>query len=171
MTAPSAWTIQAALALANAALQRLDQAGVETDAAALAAYLAQEAPEVDAVLLRLLRAQDEAARESKVLADRIEDLSGRRGRFDRRHAEYRIAIAGIMETLGLTKWHHAEYTASLYPGRPGVVVTDSDALPDAFVRVTRAPDKAAIKDALEAGEAVPGAELANGMPTLTIRSK
>lgn len=170
MTAPSAWTIQAALALANAALQRLEHSG-DTDESDLAAYLAQEAPEVDAVLLRLLRAAGEAEANVDAVQARMLALDAREERFKRQKTEYRLAAAGILDVLGLTKWKHAEFTVSVSPGRAGVVVTDESALADRFVRVTRTPDKGAIKAALEAGEEVAGAVLANGPMSMTVRTK
>lgn len=56
-------------------------------------------------------------------------------------------------------------------GKPGVVITDEAALPAEFVRVERTPDKTAIANALRAAQDVPGAELGNAAPQLTIRTK
>jgi len=172
MTAPSAWTLQQVMSIAQATLARMEADGtLDTDEAALMDALRQEVPEVDDVLVRLLRAMGEARANGDAVKDRITALAHREARFERQAESYRAAVYAILDALGLTKWRHAEFTASLSPGRPGVVVTDPDALPDAFVRVERKADRAAIKAALEQGEVIPGAELSNGLPTLTVRTK
>jgi phage host-nuclease inhibitor protein Gam len=60
---------------------------------------------------------------------------------------------------------------SIQDGRAGVVITDPQAVPDQFVRIKREPDKTAIGAALASGNAVPGADMRNGAPSLTIRTK
>lgn len=172
MNAPSAWTIQSILAIAHATLSRMEADGtLSTDEADLAATLREEVPEVDTLLLRLLRAAAEAEANARAVAERTKALDEREKRFLRQNREYRAAVYGVLDVLGLSKWRHAEYSVSVSAGRPGVVMTDEAALPDAFVRIERMPDRAAIKHALEAGEVVPGAALQNAMPSLTVRSK
>jgi len=172
VTAPSAWTLQQVMSIAQATLARMEADGtLDTDEAALMDVLRQEVPEVDDVLLRLLRAMGEARDNAESIDIRMGFLSARHDRFRRQAESYRAAVYAIFDALGMSKWRHAEFTASLSPGRPGVVVTDEAALPDSFVRVTRTPDKALIKSALAAGEVIPGAELSNGLPTLTVRTK
>jgi len=172
MTAPSAWTLQQVMSIAQATLARMEADGtLDTDEAALMDALRQEVPEVDDVLVRLLRAMGEASCNCEMLSGRIEVLQDRRERFTKQQESYRAAVYAIFDALGMTKWRHAEFTAGITPGRPGVVITDPDALPDAFVRVERKADRAAIKAALEQGQVIPGAELSNGLPTLSVRTK
>lgn len=172
MTAPSAWTIQAVMAIANATLERMAREGtIDTDEAALMEALREGGADVDGLLVRLLRARSEADANGEAVAVRIVDLSNRKRRFDRQAEEYRAAAYSILDALGLTKWRNAEFSVSVSPGRPGVIVTDETALPDRFVRVVRQPDKAAIKAALEQGEVVEGAQLSNGLPQMRILTK
>lgn len=172
MTAPSAWTIQAVMAIANAVLLRMAQDGtLDTDEAALMDALRDGGADVDGLLVRLLRARGEALANEEAIKQRIDDLQTRKARFARQAEEYRAAANSILEVLGLTKWRSAEFTVSVAAGRPGVILTDETALPDRFVRIERKADKTAIKAALEAGEIVPGAELANGIPTMRVLSK
>ena len=59
--------------------------------------------------------------------------------------------------------------ATLCAPRPSLVIADdidADALPDALVRIRREPSKTAIREALDRGEAVPGASLVD---TRTVR--
>ena len=76
-----------------------------------------------------------------------------------------------MDAAGQRAWTSPEFTVSLSPGRPGVVITDPEAIPGAFMRVRREPDKTAIGAAIASGADIPGAEMRNGLPTLTIRTK
>ena len=76
-----------------------------------------------------------------------------------------------MDAAGQRAWKSPEFTVSLSPGRPGVVITDPEAIPGAFMRVRREPDKIAIGAAIASGADIPGAEMRNGLPALTIRTK
>ena len=172
MTAPSPYAIQAAMSAAQSALSRLEASGdVDTDEAAALAVLREEAPDIETVLARLLRAMGEATEFEKAVDARIFALEERRKRFTRQAEEYRRTVFAMLDALGLRKWKNAEFSVSITDGRPGVVVTDEAALPDAFVRIKREPDKAAIKAALERGELVNGAGLSNGLASLSIRMK
>jgi hypothetical protein len=168
MTAPSAWTMEKVMAIAQATAARLAADGVvDTDAAALF----EECPDAETVLVRLLRAMGEAKADAAALDQRIADLEARRDRYQRHVEEHRRAVLGVMSALDVQKFRHPEFTVSLAVGKPGVVVTDPAAVPDDFVRITRTPDKTAIGAAIASGATVPGAEVTNGMPVLTIRTK
>jgi len=172
MTPPSAWTIAAAMVVAQSALSRLEASGdVDTDDAAALAVLVEEAPDINVVIARLLRAMNEA--QSNIIAAdaRVDALEMRRDRYKRQSEEYRRTVFAILDALDLPKWKSAEFSVSISNSRPGVVITNEAALPDALCRVTRTPDKAAIKVALEDGEVVPGAMLQNAMPIMTVRTK
>ena len=172
MTTPSAWTIQAAMAAAQSALSRLQATGdVDMDEAAALTVLAEEAPDIDVVLVRLLRAMGEANATVEALEQRVLDLHARKARYSSQRDEYRRTVFAILDALGVRKWKSAEFTVSVTDGRPGVVITDESALPDAFVRVERTPNKTAIKEAMERGEVVPGAEMTNGFAQMTVRTK
>lgn len=155
----------------RSAVARMKADDPDTDAAALAALVEQEAPEFNDMLAALCRAADEAASERDTLTERIRVLQGRRERHDNRHEEYRALIFAALDAAGQRAWKSPEYTVSITPGRAGVVITDPAAIPDDFVRVRREPDKAAIGSAITSGATVPGAEQRNGLPTLTIRTK
>jgi ferric-dicitrate binding protein FerR (iron transport regulator) len=172
MTAPSPYAITAAMSAAQSALSRLEASGdVDTDEAAALAILRDEAPEIDEVLRRLLRAMDEAGYNAETATTRAAHLKARAARFERQHEEYRRTVFAIMDALGVRKSKSGEFTVSISDGRPGIVITDEAALPDAFIRTTRAPDKTAIKDAIARGEHVPGVAMQNNPPVLTVRTK
>lgn len=95
----------------------------------------------------------------------------RRDRYRNRSEQLRAAAFAAMDAIGAMKMEWPEMTVSIGVGRQSGVVIDESALPDEFVRIKREPKKDAINNALKAGHAVPGAELRNGMPTLTVRTK
>jgi hypothetical protein len=112
------------------------------------------------------------AMEARIHADgcglMIDSLRKRAARLDRREDALRALAMRIMAAAGLTKAELACATVSIRAGTPKVVATDEDAIPDHFWRVKRELDKARLKEALKAGF-VPGAELSNAEPVLTMR--
>jgi len=99
------------------------------------------------------------------------DLAERHGRWQRREEALGVLIKGLLEVSGLEKLTLPEATISISKARASVEITDEAELPQGFVKTIRQPDKTAIGEALKAGEAVPGAQLAYGMPSLTVRTK
>ena len=170
-TAPSPFRIEQAMATAQAFIQHIAQNDPElaADEAAMSALLAEET-DVHELMRRLARFALEAEANAAVAKDRAANLKARADRYTRRKDHARGTLLGMMDALGLRGIKDPEFSVTLRVGTPGVVITDEAALPDAFVRVERTPDKAAIKAALSAGTDVPGAALANGMPSLTLRS-
>jgi hypothetical protein len=172
MTAPSAWTLQQVMSIAQATLARMEADGtLDTDEVALMDALRQEVPEVDDVLVRLLRAMGEARANAVAVGERVKSLEDREARYVRQAESYRAAVSDIFDALGMTKWRHAEFSASVSERRPGVSITDEAALPDEFVRIERKPDKAKIKEAIARGAHVPGVTVENNPPVMTIRTK
>ena len=142
-----------------------------TDADVLLALLERDVPEFDDVVVGLCRAAEEAARHSDAVQERINDLRARKERHDSRVEAFRALIFAALDAAGQRAWKSPEFTVSITPGRPGVVITDPAAIPDAFVRVRREPDKTAIGSAIASGNPVPGAELQNSMPSLRISTR
>jgi len=170
--APSSWTLQTVMSVAQATLARLERDGaLDTDEAALMEALRAEVPDVDVVLVRLLRALGEANANEDAVGERMKALRAREDRYGRQAQEYRAAINAILDALGWTKWRHAEFSVSVTAGRPRVHVINALALPAKYVRVTRSPNIGAINADMDQGVVVPGAEWTNGAPKLTIRSK
>jgi hypothetical protein len=88
-------------------------------------------------------------------------------RIEARSDRARDIATRIVEALGVSPLERPVYTCSLtFPRKP--LVTDEEALPSAYIR--HAPDMIAIGKALRAGETIPGAELKNPAPLLTIRT-
>ena len=65
-----------------------------------------------------------------------------------------------------------DFTVCLGQGKPplaGVESLDPTLLPERFVRVERTVNRTALREALDAGENIPGVYLGNPQPFLTVR--
>lgn len=172
MSAPNAFRIEQAMSIAQAAVARLTAEGTinpETDEAALLGALSAEGAEVETILRRLIQAAIEADAMHDAVSLRMEELSRRRERFGRQHDAYRGAAFAVMDALGLQKFTDAEFTASIGKPRATAVITDEAAIPDEYWDTKRVLAKGRLGADVKAGVVVPGAELGNGLPTLTIR--
>jgi hypothetical protein len=115
-------------------------------------------------VLEILDAYAERVMQRELLADRAR---ARAKRLEEGAEAYRRVVREIMQQIVGDKIQRPLYTASItYPRKP--LVTDEDALPKEFIK--ESPDMIAIGKALRAGEEIPGAELRNPMPQLTLRT-
>ena len=95
----------------------------------------------------------------------IERLQARIASRDKAAQALRESLLNNMSGVGLNKLESAMFTFSIRKNPPAVEISDSAALPPAYWRTPEpkppiaAPDKAAIKLALQAGQDVPGAKL------------
>jgi len=84
-------------------------------------------------------------------------------RIERRADSIRAYLLFNMEFSGLTRIECPEFTIAVRKNPASVIIDDEAALPPRFIVQPEPPaprpDKAAIRDALKAGEAVPGARL------------
>ena len=104
--------------------------------------------------------------------DRFEELKERKDRFERRVDALRELAFKVMETAEVAKLELPEATLSLRAGTQQLVgEADPAELPDELCKISRSPDRTAIKDALKTGKMVPGFSLSNSTPSLTIRIK
>lgn len=130
----------------------------------------QGTPDMDAAMSRMLSAVV-AADDDVALCKSAEQAAV----MARRDAEtmretLRAALEEAMTETGAPAVVSGFHIAELRDGRPSVVVTDPDALPDEMCRIRREPDKRAIQAAL-GKTSVPGALLRNPQQTVQIRRK
>lgn len=121
------------------------------------------------VLSAIVAQMQDAKTMAAAIKARAAEIRDRASRFERREGAMRVLAERIMRVADLRKAELPEATLSIRAVPPSVVITAEDELPEAFIRTVRSPDKAAIKDALKAGEFVPGAEMGNGGETLSVR--
>lgn len=155
----------------RSAVARMKADDPDTDADVLAALVEAEEPAFNDMLAALCRAADEAGASVGAIKERIAALEDRKLRHEARREEFRALIFAALDAAGQRAWKSPEYTVSITPGRAGVAITDPAAIPDDFVRIRREPDKTAIGAAIASGAEIPGADLRNGAPSLTIRTK
>jgi hypothetical protein len=164
-------TLQIALVTSAIRARMTDLADAETDETALLAEIERDVPDAQAIVAALVRAIDEAETAMEGVASRMQGLAARQKRHRAKAETMRGLLLSLMEAAGTQKWKHPEFTVSVSPGRPGVLITDPDALPAECLRTVVEPDKSKIKQLLDAGTPIAGAVLANGVPALTIRNK
>lgn len=126
---------------------------------------------LDQVITRALDQMSEDGMMIDGIKARVEALSERSKRFERRSDAMRALIKGLMQTANLKSLPLPEATITLGNGRQSVVITDEAIIPSQLGTNTWRPDKTAIGNALKAGETVPGAVLETGPASLTIRRK
>lgn len=138
---------------------KLDMLEGETDALEIVRHLVRVA----------LDAQSMAA----AAKARIDDLEARRDRFEIRANSARETVQAMLEALDIRKLQEPDFTVSLRPTPPKVLVPEPDKLPDEFWRVTtsRTVDKPLVMAALNSKRDVPGATLSNGGVSLQVRTK
>ena len=127
--------------------------------------------DLHAVLARALDTKLEADTMAAAIHQRIENLEARKSRCQSQATAMKRLIKSIMESANQTKITLPEASLSIRDGQMSVNVYDVNALPQGFYKTERKADKTALKPALMAGETIPGAELAQGDTSLTIRLK
>jgi hypothetical protein len=117
----------------------------------------------------LIAAEREALSLEEAVKILQERLAIRQARFANRRGAIRKYLMQLMEAAGLKKVERPAATVSIAAGRPKVVITDENELPDYFVRIKKEPNKDAIAKAFKEGRKnIPGAALSNAEPVLRI---
>jgi hypothetical protein len=106
------------------------------------------------------------------LKGRIADMQDRLARLQDRAAKRRQIVKDAMVELGLKKLTAPDFTASIRPGMPALVVIDEAAVPSIYwePRDPRLNRQGLLAD-LKQGEDIAGVTLANPEPVLSVRTK
>ena len=106
------------------------------------------------------------------LRSRLADMQERLSRIADRADKKRALVASVMERADLRKITDPEFTASLRPTSPPLIVTAESDIPTTYWK-PQAPklDRAALLAVLKAGQSVPGATLGNGGVTIAVRTR
>jgi hypothetical protein len=102
------------------------------------------------------------------LSDLIDTLHARKARLERRAEKKRAIVLQLMSENDIKKITAPDHTISRKPTPPSVIITNENLIPERLQKITRTPNKTAIKAALANGDEVPGAELSNGGETISI---
>jgi hypothetical protein len=125
------------------------------------------------ILSRVVNRMQEADAMCAVIVKRKNDLDSRQARYERESEAMRSLAFRIMTAAGQRKMPLPEATLSISTRPPALAISDATQLPAEFTvtKTETRPDREKIKEALKAGQEVPGAYLTNGSETLSVRSR
>jgi Siphovirus Gp157 len=103
---------------------------------------------------------------------RLDDMKERLSRLELRATKKRQLALEAMNEVGLTKLEQPDFTASARPGAPALTVIAEDRIPEAYW-LPQPPklDRQAILGELKRGIEIPGAQMSNAKPVLSVRTK
>ena len=103
---------------------------------------------------------------------RLDDMRERLSRLELRASKKRGLALEAMTEVGLSKLEQPDFTASARAGTPALVVIAEESIPGAYW-LPQPPklDRQAILGELKRGIEIPGAEMSNPKPVLSVRTK
>jgi hypothetical protein len=106
------------------------------------------------------------------LKSRMVDLRSRLTRFEERSSKKRRLVLEAMSDAGLAKLEQPDFTVSVRAGSPALLVVTEEIIPLQYW-MPQPPklDRQAILNDLKVGEEIPGVQLGNREPVLTVRTK
>jgi hypothetical protein len=159
--------LDASFIVAKIAKLKSDFPELEDDLGLLADTIEGET-DFEKVLTEIVEEKIEADAMAEGAGGQAKKLSQRRARAERKSELMRDLALSLMVEARKHKVTLPIATLSILAGRPGVVIDDLTALPQGYAKIE--PIKSAIKDAIEKGEAVPGAHLEAGPDSILIRT-
>ncbi len=106
------------------------------------------------------------------LRTRLEEMRGRLERLEARSAKKRQLALEAMTEAGLKRLEQPDFTAFTRAGLPGLIIVSENTIPVSYW-VPQPPklDRQGLLSDLKRGEAIPGAQLSNPKPVLSVRTK
>ena len=103
---------------------------------------------------------------------RVDDMRERLSRLELRATKKRQLALDAMTEVGLTKLEQPDFTASARAGSPALVVIAEDRIPETYW-LPQPPklDRQAILGELRRGLDIPGAQMSNPKPVLSVRTR
>jgi hypothetical protein len=103
---------------------------------------------------------------------RLDDMKERLSRLELRATKKRQLALEAMSEVGLNKLEQPDFTASARAGSPALVVIAEDRIPEAYW-LPQPPklDRQALLGELKRGIEIPGAQMSNAKPVLSVRTK
>ena len=112
---------------------------------------------------------ESAESEAELCRKRELSIAARRHAWEQLARMLRDGIKTQLELMGVKSVAGAEREFKITKNPPSVSITNAEEVPAQFLNYVPTPDKNAIKEALQKGAAVPGAELIQNATRLTIR--
>ncbi|MEZ0212478.1 MAG: siphovirus Gp157 family protein [Xanthobacteraceae bacterium] len=122
------------------------------------------------VLDRIVAAERDAKSMVFGLKSRIADIASRKSRYERKQEAMRALAFKVMKAAGLPSVSLTEATISIGRKAAALEIFDEVKLPRWAIRVTKSPDRDAIKAALQEGKKVNGARMGEPGEQLTVRA-
>jgi hypothetical protein len=106
------------------------------------------------------------------LRSRLEDMRERLSRLELRASKKRELALEAMTEVGLSKLEQPDFTTSARAGSPALVVIAEERIPETYW-LPQPPklDRQSILRELKRGLEIPGAEMSNPKPVLSVRTK
>jgi Siphovirus Gp157 len=103
---------------------------------------------------------------------RVDEMKERLSRLELRAAKKRQLALDAMTEVGLNKLEQPDFTASARAGSPALVVVAEDRIPEAYW-LPQPPklDRQALLGELKQGIEIPGVQMSNPKPVLSVRTK
>ena len=103
---------------------------------------------------------------------RVDDMRERLSRLELRASKKRQLALGAMTEVGLSKLEQPDFTASARAGSPALIVIAEERIPEAYW-LPQPPklDRQGILGELKRGLEIPGAQMSNPQPVLSVRTK
>jgi len=122
-------------------------------------------------LAHVVDIMDDAEENIDGIETKMDQRKARKARFEQRYEAMRALAFKLMQQANVKKIVLPTATLSIRNGQPRVIITDEAALPENCIRIKREPDKVMIKELINQGVPITGAELSNAEPTLAVRVK
>jgi hypothetical protein len=127
---------------------------------------------VEELLDAVLRAAVEAEDMADMGKRRAEEVKARSDRYKAKADNLRSCAFAAMVELDIKKRELPDLTASIRQNAPRLVITDETLIPDLYWRnPPPVIDKASLGSVIKGGATIPGAELSNALPSLSIKVK
>jgi hypothetical protein len=172
---PSAWQLQEALRVLMEGITSMGGRLADDDLTERTLgelWASADANGAISVLEAVLRASVHAGDMAELAAQRAKLVAERGRRYEERQQKLRDMARDAFYALGVSRHEMPDMTVSVRGSMPCVKVIDLGAIPNHFKHCEErmTVDKVALAKALKNGEQVPGVELSNGAPTISIRT-
>lgn len=105
------------------------------------------------------------------LRRRVSEMKARLERIEDRASKRRQIARDVMVDLGIKKITAPDFTLSIRPGTPSLVVVDEEAIPEAFFEPQKPKlNRQALLNNLRRGDPIAGVALGNPQPVLSVRT-
>jgi hypothetical protein len=124
------------------------------------------------MLATVLRSHMDDVALTTALRARLSNMQQRLIRIEDRAEKKRALVASVMERADLRKLTEPDFTVSLRPTAPALMITAEAEIPEKYWKPQPPKlDRKALIAALAAGQAVPGTVLGNGGMTIAVRTR